>query len=80
VYLALHKCEISACPDYRLRLHPTWLGPNMGCPIFEICIGDAVFSCFMMAELICVELKRVFEISFLSSVGLPGTGKMASVH
>jgi len=57
MYLALHVCEISACPDYRLRLHPTWPGPNMGCPIFEVCIGDAAFSCFPMAELICVELK-----------------------
>jgi hypothetical protein len=41
----------------------------------QICIGDAAFSCLTMAELICVELKCVLEILFLSSVDLPGTGK-----
>lgn len=80
MYLELHICQISACRDYRLRLHPTWLGPNMGCPIFEVCIGDAAFSCFPMAELICIELKCVLEISFSSSVGFPGTERMVSVH
>jgi len=34
----------------------------MGCPIFEVCIGDAAFSCLTMAELICVELKCVLKI------------------
>jgi len=52
----------------------------MGCPIFEVCIGDAAFSCFPMAELICIELKCVLEISFSSSVGFPGTERMVSVH
>lgn len=60
MYLAPHICEITACNDCRLRLHSAWLGPNMGCPIFEVCIGGAAFSCFPMSERICVELKCVF--------------------
>jgi hypothetical protein len=47
----------------------------MGCPILEVCIGDAAISCLTMAEYICV-FACVLEILFLSSVGSPGTQKM----
>jgi hypothetical protein len=54
----------------------------MGYTISGVCTGDATFGCLTTAELICMKLKCVLEILFLSGagLGLPGTRKMESVH
>jgi hypothetical protein len=56
------------------------LSPDMGHSILGIYTATAAFGSLTMAELICIKLNCVSEISFSPRIGLPGTRKTESTH
>jgi hypothetical protein len=46
------------------------LSPDIGYPILGIYIGTVAIGCLTMAEITCIKLNCLLEISFSPNVGL----------